>query len=103
MNLRSTIFASSTIKSMTFSMAERLFQIRPFVPDTDLPTDWRNLLVAWIGGTDVTQIGLDNTRVIDEAFIYRLVWAIEAIRMKRRAEGGQSEYIEGKLRCVRVK
>jgi hypothetical protein len=34
-------------------------------------------------------------RIVDEAFIYRLTWAIEAIRMRRRAEGGESAYVEG--------
>src|ERR1019366_6820923 len=77
------------------SMAERLFAIPPFIPDTDLPGDWRELLRAWIDGHDVTQIGLDNMRVIEEAFIYRLTWAVEAIRMKRRADGGESDYVEG--------
>jgi hypothetical protein len=77
------------------AMAERLFQIRPFVPDTDLPDKWRHLLTLWISGSDVAEIGLDNMRVIEDAFIYRLTWAIEAIRMRRRAEGGESDYVEG--------
>jgi hypothetical protein len=77
------------------AIGERLLQIPPFVPASPLPHNWRNLLVAWINGTDVTQIGLDNMRVIEDAFIYRLTWAIEAIRMRRRAEGGESGYIEG--------
>jgi len=76
-------------------IAERVFQIPPFVPDTELPHNWRGLLADWVNGVDVTQIGADNMKVVEDVFIYRLTWAIEAIRMRRRALGGQSEYIEG--------
>jgi len=76
-------------------LAERLLPIRPFVPDVDLPPVWRDLLRAWLSGADVGGIGLDNMRVIEDAFVYRLVWAIEAVRMRRRANGGESEFIEG--------
>ena len=77
------------------AIAEHVFHIPPFVPDTGLANNWRDLLTAWISGVDVTQIGADNMRVIEDAFIYRLTWAAEAIRMKRRADGGKSEYTEG--------
>lgn len=77
------------------AMAEKLFQIPPFVPEEDLPQNWRDVLKMWISGVDVAKIGLDNMRVVEEAFIYRLAWAVEALRMKRRAEGGKSVYIEG--------
>jgi hypothetical protein len=76
-------------------MAERLFAIRPFVPDVDLPGNWRDLLSAWLAGTDVVALGLDNMRVVEDAFVYRLVWAIEAVRMHRRANGGESDVVEG--------
>jgi hypothetical protein len=77
------------------AMAERLLRIPPFVPDRELPDNWRDILTAWLNGVDVTEIGLDNMRVIEDVFIYRLTWAIEAIRMRRRSEGGESEYVEG--------
>ncbi|MBB4443490.1 DEAD/DEAH box helicase [Rhizobium leguminosarum bv. viciae] len=76
-------------------MAERLFVIRPFVPDVELPGNWRDLLGAWLAGTDVVALGLENMRVVEDAFVYRLVWAIEAVRMRRRAEGGETDTIEG--------
>jgi len=35
-------------------------------------------------------------RIVDDAFVYRLVWAIEALRMNRRINGGESELpVEG--------
>jgi hypothetical protein len=86
---------ATELASALIAIGEHVFQIPPFIPDTELPNNWRDLLTAWISGVDVTQIGVDNMRVIEEAFIYRLPWAAEAIRMKRRAEGGQSEHIEG--------
>ncbi len=76
-------------------LAERLFLIRPFVPDVELPLGWRDLLRAWVSGADVDTLGLDNLRIVEDAFVYRLVWAIEAIRMRRRARGEESEIIEG--------
>lgn len=76
-------------------LGERLLLIRPFAPEDPLPSNWRDLLGAWIRGEDVAMIGRDNMRVVDDAFVYRLVWAIEAIRMNRRANGGESELLEG--------
>ncbi len=76
-------------------LGEQLLSIRPFVPEDPLPPNWRDFLRAWIRGDDVTAIGLGNMRVIDDAFVYRLVWAVEALRMNRRANGGESEMLEG--------
>jgi hypothetical protein len=76
-------------------LAERLLSIRPFVPDEELPQEWRALLKKWISGIDVEVIGPDNMRVIEEAFAYRLVWGLEAIRMRRAVLGGSSDLLEG--------
>ncbi|MBJ2067631.1 DEAD/DEAH box helicase [Serratia odorifera] len=77
-------------------MGERLLAIRPFVPDDPLPANWRDLLGAWVRGQDVAAIGQEGMRFVDDAFVYRLVWAIEAIRMNRRINGGESELpVEG--------
>lgn len=76
-------------------LAEQLLSIRPFIPEDRLPQNWRDLLRAWIRGDDVSTIGLDNMRVVEDAFVYRLVWSIEALRMNRRANGGESEVLEG--------
>jgi hypothetical protein len=86
---------ASELAAAFVAMADRLFQIRPFIPSTDLPENWRELLTAWISGVDVGVIGIDNMQLVEEAFIYRLTWAAEALRMKRRAEGGASPYVEG--------
>ena len=77
------------------SIAEAMLAIPPFVPDDDLPANWRGILQAWIGGGDVTAIGIDNMKVVEDVFIYRLTWAIEALRMKRRLTGPEPDYVEG--------
>lgn len=74
-------------------MGERLLAIRPFVSDDPLPANWKELLGAWIRGEDVAAIGQKGMRVVDDAFVYRLVWAIEAVRMNRRINGGESEML----------
>ncbi|MCU0999281.1 DEAD/DEAH box helicase [Stenotrophomonas maltophilia] len=77
-------------------MGERLLAIRPFVPDDPLPANWRDLLATWVHGQDVAAIGQEAMRIVDDAFVYRLVWAIEALRMNRRINGGESELpVEG--------
>ena len=86
---------ADTLGDALIGLAERLLSIRPFVPDEDLPSYWHQLLREWIGGADVAAIGLDSMRVVEDAFVYRLVWAIEALRMHRRANGDEPEHLEG--------
>lgn len=78
------------IKSLV-EIAEKLLIIRPFVPDSTLPANWRDILSVWIRGEDVAIIGQEGMRIVEDAFVYRLVWAIEAIRMNRRINGGETE------------
>ncbi|MBP2277002.1 DEAD/DEAH box helicase [Sphingomonas sp. PL20] len=78
-------------------LAERLLTIRPFIPDTKnpLPANWRTLLKQWISGTDVTVIGAHNMRVVEDAFTYRLVWALEAVRTRRVSRGWSPDIVAG--------
>ena len=78
-------------------LAERLLVIRPFIPDkrNALPTTWRTLLKQWVSGVDVNIIGADNMRIVEDAFTYRLVWALEAIRARRMSFGWSPETIAG--------
>lgn len=76
-------------------LAERLLGIRPFATDEPLPDDWRDILNAWLAGVPVRDIGPDNMRFIEDAFAYRLVWALEALRMRRLALGWEPEIIAG--------
>ena len=78
-------------------LAARLLVIRPFVPDKKnaLPADWGELLKEWVSGTDVNVIGPKNMRIIEDAFAYRLVWALEALRTRRVTLGWSSEIVSG--------
>lgn len=78
-------------------LAERLMVVRPFIPanSSALPSNWRVVLKQWVSGTDVTAIGIQNMKVVEEAFTYRLVWALEAIRTRRMSAGWSSELIAG--------
>ena len=78
-------------------LAERLLVMRPFIPDkrNALPADWRRILRQWVSGAEVAEIGPDNMRVVEEAFTYRLVWALEAIRTRRLSLGWSPDIIPG--------
>lgn len=84
---------ANTLTAALVGIGERLLTIRPFVPDDPLPTNWKELLGTWLRGKDVAVIGQEGMRVVDDAFVYRLVWAIEAVRMNRRINGGESEML----------
>lgn len=78
-------------------LAARLLVIRPFVPDKKnaLPADWGDLLKEWVSGTGVNVIGPKNMRIVEDAFAYRLVWALEALRTRRITLGWSSEIVSG--------
>ena len=78
-------------------LAVRLLVIRPFVPDkkNTLPPNWVDLLKEWVSGTGVSVIGTENMRIIEDAFAYRLVWALEALRTRRVTLGWSSEIVSG--------
>lgn len=75
-------------------LAEPLFKIQPFKPER-LPESWKELLEKWVSGTSIDLIGPGNVSKIEELFAYRLVWAIEAIKMRRLATGWEPNYITG--------
>ena len=76
-------------------LAERLLFTRPFIPNDPLPQHWSDILSEWLAGLPMHQIGEDHIRSIEDAFSYRLVWALEALRMRRIALGWEPEIIPG--------
>ena len=78
-------------------LGERLLFMRPFIPDKKnaLPGNWKAILRAWVAGEEVSVIGPHNMRVVEEAFTYRLVWALEAIRTRRLSLGWSPEIVAG--------
>lgn len=85
----------NTLLGALTPLAERLLAIRPFAPDDPLQHNWRNILSSWVSGTPVREIGPENMRFIEDAFTYRLVWALESLRTRRVALGWQPEIIAG--------
>jgi hypothetical protein len=78
-------------------LGERLLFMRPFIPDkaNALPANWKAILRSWVSGDDVAKIGPQNMRAVEEAFTYRLVWALEAIRTRRMSLGWSPEKVAG--------
>ena len=78
-------------------LAGHLLVIRPFVPDKKnaLPQDWKDVLKSWVTGVDANTIGTENMGIVEDAFAYRLVWALEALRTRRVTLGWSSDSIAG--------
>lgn len=78
-------------------LGERLLFMRPFIPSkaNTLPANWKEILRSWISGEDVAKIGPQNMRAVEEAFTYRLVWALEAVRTRRISLGWSPETVAG--------
>jgi hypothetical protein len=78
-------------------LGERLLFMRPFIPDkaNALPANWKAILRSWVSGEDVANIGPQNMRAVEEAFTYRLVWALEAVRTRRMSLGWSPETVAG--------
>lgn len=78
-------------------LCERLLFMRPFIPDkaNALPTNWKAILRSWVSGDDVAKIGPQNMRAVEEAFTYRLVWALEAVRTRRMSHGWSAKTVAG--------
>ena len=78
-------------------LGERLLFMRPFIPDkaNALPVNWKAILRNWVSGEEVSKIGPQNMRVVEEALTYRLVWALEAVRTRRMSLGWSPEMVAG--------
>ncbi|MCV2219115.1 DEAD/DEAH box helicase [Thauera sp. Sel9] len=78
-------------------LGERLLFMRPFIPDkaNALPANWKSILRSWVSGEEVSKIGPQNMRAVEEAFTYRLVWALEAVRTRRMSLGWSPETVAG--------
>jgi len=81
--------AEAAISSIT-SIAERVFAFYPFTPD-QLPSNWKDILRTWLLGWPLTILGEDLPsevlQFVEGGLIYRLPWAMEAIRVRASANG----------------
>lgn len=71
-------------------LAELVFPIFPFTPDV-LPDNWRDILRAWLLGQPLAQLGAGDPsatlQFVEGGLVYRLPWAMEAIRVRGIANG----------------
>lgn len=72
------------------SFAENVFTISPFTPDP-WPGNWREILRCWLLGQPLADIAVgqesDTLQFVEGALIYRLPWAMEAVRVRATANG----------------
>jgi superfamily II DNA/RNA helicase len=81
--------AEATIAAIS-GLAERVFTFYPFKPDP-LPANWRDILRAWLLGEPLVGIAVgqesDTLQFVEGGLVYRLPWAMEAIRVRAVANG----------------
>ncbi len=70
--------------------AQILFKLPSFRPNDDLPNEWVEVLIAWLAGVPVGEICSQHGNIVDflqDGIVYRLVWAVEAVRVHAEAKG----------------
>jgi hypothetical protein len=81
--------AEAAIMAIT-TLAERVFAFYPFKPDP-MPVTWRDILRFWLLGQPLaaTAIGHESEvlQFIEGGLVYRLPWAMEAVRVRAVANG----------------
>ena len=72
------------------ALAKIVFGIYPFNPNP-FPEDWREILRRWLQGEAIAQddvkVNEDTLRFIENGLIYKLPWALDAIRVRAQANG----------------
>ena len=72
------------------AIAERVFAISPFTPDK-LPANWRDILRCWLLGQPLAAVSAgqaaETLQFVEGGLVYRLPWAMEAIRVRGLANG----------------
>lgn len=70
------------------NLAERVFAFYPFTPDP-LPDNWRDILRCWLLGQPLADVVAgqepESLQFIEGGLVYRLPWAMEAIRVRATA------------------
>jgi hypothetical protein len=81
--------ADRAIAAIT-AIAERVFAISPFTPDK-LPANWRDILRCWLLGQPLAAVSAGQAaemlQFVEGGLVYRLPWAIKAIRVRGLANG----------------
>ena len=82
------------------SLAQRLFEIKPFDP-LPLPDNWNEALELWLRGEPITNASTTDDkmlRFIENGLVFKLPWAIEAVRVRAAANKDTID-INGKLQA----
>jgi superfamily II DNA/RNA helicase len=61
----------------------------------NIPPDWQSLLSAWISGATVADHRSEATDFVQDGLVYRLVWAVEAIRAHAEVVGAGEPDLSG--------
>jgi superfamily II DNA/RNA helicase len=81
--------AEAAIGAVT-GLAERVFAFYPFTPDP-FPANWRDILRAWLLGQPLAVLAAgqssETLQFVEGGLVYRLPWAMEAIRVRAAANG----------------
>lgn len=76
---------ADTLVMALADFAKIVFQMQPFQPK-NIPGDWQKILEGWLTGRTVqsllTASGALGAAFIEDALVYRLVWALEAVRVR---------------------
>ena len=76
------------------AFADRAFTITPFTPEV-VPTGWRTILKSWLKGETITSLAAGQEDAVllfvERALVYRLPWAMEAVRVRAIANGDALE------------
>jgi hypothetical protein len=80
--------------------AQLVFQTTPFRATRKLPGKWKDALRAWLEGQSSAEVirtcGEDGVDFLQDALIYRLPWAMEAVRVHAMAVGQETaELLQG--------
>ena len=71
-------------------LAELVFAFFPFTPTT-MPDNWRELLRRWLLGEPLAELAFgqesETLHFIEGGLVYRLPWAMEAVRVRAVANG----------------
>jgi hypothetical protein len=77
-------------------LADLIFQIQPFTPNT-FPENWSDILALWLRGEPIVNIDVgdigDVLQFVEDGLVYRLPWGMEAVRV--RAEANHDDIFEG--------
>ncbi|WP_028220988.1 DEAD/DEAH box helicase [Paraburkholderia oxyphila] len=79
----------AAIQAIT-ALAEHVFNFYPFTPDP-FPDNWREILRSWLLGQPLAGLVAgqegDTLQFIEGGLVYRLPWAMEAVRVRAVANG----------------